>query len=375
MEKDLLSSIFIDRSGLATIFDHLKSQGYQNVGNIYRDGALMIEKVDHFEQLASGFHEEIGKGHYRAHQRDNASLFEYTVGPSTFKKFLNPPKRKLWSSHKTATGFEIVPESPNVPKYAFWGIRSCELKAIDILDRVFLKGDYVNPWYKKAKEQLITISATCLSPSANCFCTTTHTGPKARQGYDLNLTEILEDSKTPIYLGEVGSKAMEKIVQKLRFKKANKEVIAREETLVEKVTSEMKLRFQPQDARQSLKNNLEHPHWEAVAERCLSCANCTMVCPTCFCTTVEDITDITGDHTERWAKWDSCFNSDFSYIHGGKIRNSKRSRYRQWLTHKFSSWYDQYGTSGCVGCGRCITWCPVGIDLTEEFNKIKTAES
>ena len=259
------------------------------------------------------------------------------------------------------------------PKLAFWGIRSCELKAIDVLDRIFLKGDFSNPWYRQAREDLITIAVNCTRPSSNCFCTTTHSGPKAKAGFDLSVTEIL-DEKEPRYYVELGSERMAVIVARLKFKKADGKIQTKAKELLDASADQMKLRFQPQDAAQTLKNNLEHPQWERIAEKCLSCANCTMVCPTCFCTTVEDMTDITGENTERWARWDSCFNGDFSYIHGGKIRNTTKSRYRQWLTHKFSSWYDQYGTFGCVGCGRCITWCPVGIDLTKEFATIKTGE-
>jgi sulfhydrogenase subunit beta (sulfur reductase) len=128
------------------------------------------------------------------------------------------------------------------------------------------------------------------------------------------------------------------------------------------------------DIKALLYANMEHPRWDHVASRCLACSNCTMVCPTCFCTTVEDVTDLTGDHAERWQKWDSCFTMDFSYIHGGSIRSSTKSRYRQWMTHKLASWIDQFGSSGCVGCGRCITWCPVAIDITEEVREIRTTD-
>ena len=126
--------------------------------------------------------------------------------------------------------------------------------------------------------------------------------------------------------------------------------------------------------KELLYGSYEHRRWDDVAARCLACANCTLVCPTCFCATVEDVTDLTGDHAERWRRWDSCFTLEHSYLHGGSVRTSTRARYRQWLTHKLATWIDQFGTSGCVGCGRCITWCPVAIDITAEVAAIRAPE-
>jgi succinate dehydrogenase/fumarate reductase-like Fe-S protein len=128
------------------------------------------------------------------------------------------------------------------------------------------------------------------------------------------------------------------------------------------------------DLQSLLYRNIDSKRWTETAKRCMTCTNCTMVCPTCFCTTVEDITDLTGTRAERMRKWDSCFTLEFSHIHGGSIRSSVLARYRQWLTHKFAYWKDQFGTYGCVGCGRCITWCPVGIDVTEEIQGIRKYE-
>ena len=129
------------------------------------------------------------------------------------------------------------------------------------------------------------------------------------------------------------------------------------------------------ELKELLYDSLDHPRWHEVAQRCMACGNCTMVCPTCFCTSVEDTTDLSGEIAERWRSWDSCFTTDFSYIHGGSVRNSTESKYRQWITHKLASWQDQFNTLGCVGCGRCITWCPVGINITEEVEAIRASRA
>ena len=123
--------------------------------------------------------------------------------------------------------------------------------------------------------------------------------------------------------------------------------------------------------KELLQGNPDNPQWDDVAKRCLTCANCTLVCPTCFCSTMEDLTDIKGDHAERWRRWDSCFALDFAKVAGGNFRTSAKARYRQWITHKLSTWYDQFGTSGCVGCGKCMTWCPAHIDITKEAEAIR----
>jgi formate hydrogenlyase subunit 6/NADH:ubiquinone oxidoreductase subunit I len=120
-----------------------------------------------------------------------------------------------------------------------------------------------------------------------------------------------------------------------------------------------------------LLRNLDHPQWDDVAKRCLSCTNCTQVCPTCFCWDASDQPSLSGNHSKRVRTWDSCFNPDYSYIAGGNTRPNTRARYRQWLTHKMASWKYQFDVLGCVGCGRCITWCPAGIDLTAEIAALR----
>ncbi len=196
------------------------------------------------------------------------------------------------------------------------------------------------------------------------------TGPKAESGFDLALTEIL-DEQQHYFVVEVGSELGIEILNAVPYREANQDDIERAENVLANTAAQMGRSMDTTDIKNLLYRNLDHPRWENVASRCLSCTNCTMVCPTCFCTTVEDMTDLAGTRAERWRRWDSCFTMDFSYIVGGSVRSSTKARYRQWMTHKLASWIDQFGTSGCVGCGRCITWCPVGIDITEEVRAIR----
>jgi ferredoxin len=200
-----------------------------------------------------------------------------------------------------------------------------------------------------------------------------HAGPKATTGYDLALTELI-DGPEHRFLVEVGSDDGGAVLAELPQRPATPEDKDAAGAVVARTAGSMGRTMRSDDVPALLKRNLAHPRWEEVAGRCLSCANCTLVCPTCFCTTVEDVSELDGSGTARTQRWDSCFTMDHSYIHGGSVRPSGSSRYRQWMTHKLSTWWDQFGTSGCVGCGRCITWCPVGIDITEEVAAIRGSE-
>jgi len=200
-----------------------------------------------------------------------------------------------------------------------------------------------------------------------------NTGPRAESGFDLALTEIL-DRERHFFVVQAGSERGAKLLARLPRREALAEALAAADAVVARTAAAMGRELRTEGLAELLLRNLEHPRWDEVAARCLACANCTMVCPTCFCTSVEDTTDLSGQTAERVRRWDSCFTTDFSHLHGGPVRASARSRYRQWMTHKLATWVEQFGSSGCVGCGRCITWCPVGIDLTEEARAIRQSD-
>lgn len=363
----------ITRADLPRLFEALQCLGYQIVGPTVRDGAIVYDELRAVEDLPIGWTDEQDGGTYRLKRRADQALFGYVVGPHSWKKFLHPPTLPLWQATKDGDGFQVTETNGPVPTYAFLGVRSCELHAIAIQDTVFLKGAYVDPTYQTRREQAFTIAVNCGQAGGTCFCVSMQTGPKATLGFDLALTELLSDDRHE-FLVEVGSPRGTSLLQAVPHQPALEPDVQRAAERTAHAASQMGRTMDTTEIKDLLARNLEHPRWDEVAGRCLSCSNCTMVCPTCFCTTVEDVTDLTGTKAERIRSWDSCFTASFSHIHGGSIRGSVKSRYRQWLTHKLGTWIDQFGSSGCVGCGRCISWCPVAIDLTEEVRAIRATD-
>lgn len=371
--------IVIGRSDFGTLIKALQEKGYSVIGPTVQDQAIVYAEIQSDEDLPAGWVDEQEAGHYRLKRRDDAALFGYVVGPRSWKEYLHPPKLKLVSAERDVEGSMRfrTGDTDELPARAFLGVRSCELHAIAIQDRVFLGGGVTDSHYEKRRRKVFTVAVNCGTAGGTCFCVSMQTGPKVerRTPYDIVLTELLDGPGGHRFVLEAGSNAGAEVLEGLSSRPAIAEDLGQADEVVAATAKHMGRKLDTDGLPKLLLNNLEHPGWDEVAERCLTCANCTMVCPTCFCTTVEDVTDITGDHAERWRTWDSCFTMDFSWMHGGAARQSGRSRYRQWLTHKLATWHDQFGSSGCVGCGRCITWCPVGIDLTEEVASFRETET
>lgn len=362
----------IEAQDFGHIFEVLHSEGHTVVGPTVRDGAIIYDELSSPSDLPVGWTDRQDAGSYRLERRDDGAYFGFVVGPQSWKKFLFPPHLRLWSAERNESGFALKPEATAPRKLAFLGVRACELAALRIQDTVFLGGAFCDSHYRLARENLLVIAVNCVQAGGTCFCASMKTGPRARDGYDVVLTEVLEGERH-YFVAFAGSESGTRLLKQVHARRATVEEKAAAWSREGEAVAQMGRSLDTHGLKDVLLAARTHPHWDVVAQRCLGCANCTMVCPTCFCSTVEDVVDITGDHAERWRRWDSCFNPEFSYIHGGSVRVSGASRYRQWITHKLATWYEQFGGSGCVGCGRCITWCPVGIDITAEAGTLRDA--
>ncbi|QUQ64063.1 4Fe-4S dicluster domain-containing protein [Kutzneria sp. CA-103260] len=345
--------------GLDELVRALIADGRRVIGPRLRDNAIVLDDITGVADLPAGWGVDVAPGRYRVRRRDDEALFCHSAGPQSWKQFVHPARRKLWET--TETGFEEPP--PDNRELAFLGVRGCDLAALGVLGRVV--GNRIRPFI---------VAVDCTEPGGLCFCASTGTGPGVRQGYDLALTERIDDTGH-WFLAEAGTGAGERMLRMVTRRQARFDEVAAALRDVTAAADRMGRAMPELDLRELLRDSRQARRWNDVAERCLTCGNCTMVCPTCFCTTTEDVTDLTGEHAERWEHWASCFEVDFSYLHGGSVRTSAASRYRQWLTHKLGTWHDQFGESGCVGCGRCIAWCPVGIDITAEVAALAAERS
>ena len=352
------SAAVLTRAGLDELVATLIADGYRVIGPVVRDDAIVLAELTSGADLPSGWGVDTGPGQYRLRRRSDEAVFGHSAGPQSWKQFLHPPRRQLWASDG-----EPAAEAP--APMAFLGVRACDLAAIATLGGVLGGGAHPDGSFLRRTDGLFVVAAGCTEPGGLCFCASMGTGPRPGPGYDLALTERI-DGEGHRFVAEAGSAQGERMLARIGHRAATGGEVDAAHAAVDAAAAHMGRQMPDVDIRELLVRSRESPSWDEVASRCLTCGNCTMVCPTCFCTTVEDSSDLTGEHAERWQRWASCFELDFSYLHGGSVRSSGASRYRQWITHKLSTWHDQFGQSGCVGCGRCIAWCPVGIDITAE---------
>jgi len=367
-------TLVVEARELDALLGALRERGHTLLGPTVRDGAIVLDEIAAAKDLPAGFTDEQDGGRYRLRRRDDGAFFGYAVGAHAWKRYLHPPALVRWRARRHDRGFAAEPETTPPPRHAFVGVRPCELAAILVQDRVFLGGPFVDPAYRSRRESAFVVAVDCGSPAGTCFCASMGTGPKAGPGFDLALTEVIGDGRH-LFVVEVGTERGAEVAAAVPHRPAEPADLDAARDVTARAEGRMGRTLDTAGLKDALYRRYEDPHWDEVARRCLACSNCTMVCPTCFCATVEDETDLVGAATERRRIWDSCFSQEFSYVHGGSVRTSGGARYRQWITHKLATWHDQFGVSGCVGCGRCITWCPVGIDITVEARAVRQGEA
>ncbi len=362
---------FLPKDRLGRLIELLQEQGYSVIGPTEIDGTVMLRPLKSVEDLPRGVNDEQDGGSYKLIEGDEDLHFEYVVGPDSAKRYLFPPEQRTFKMHVSNGRFVLDAGPPQPKKLALLGVRPCDLAALAVQDRVFGVDEESfrcesDTYYLEGRRQVLLIAVNCTDPASTCFCASMGTGPQARENFDLALTELRAG-----FVVEVGSERGAELAKQLSLREPSSTEMELAELKLTQAAEHMGRELDNDGIVELLDKAVEHPHWDEVAKRCLSCGNCTMVCPTCFCSTVVDSTDITGKSVTRTREWESCYTHQFSYTTGGPHRNSIRGRYRHWLRHKLCTWWDQFNCSGCVGCGRCITWCPVGIDLTEEVEAIR----
>ncbi|MEJ5338682.1 MAG: 4Fe-4S dicluster domain-containing protein [Aquificaceae bacterium] len=349
--------------GLEELFERLK-KAYRVIAPELGEGVIVFSEVDRFERLPLGYRNVEGPGFYALEKAQG--YFTYTHPYNSPRSFLHPPELTLMRVRREngRLAFETsLPEG----KLCLFDVRACDLSALKVLDLVFLhKNPHPDPYYASLRKDLFVVAVNCTYATATCFCTTMGTGPEVKEGYDLLITELREG-----FLLEAGSERGDKILASVERKiPAEDRHFEEKKERLRKTEDMMKIHFEREGLPQRLYGRMESVYWEHTERRCLACTSCTQACPTCFCFDILEKNDLKLRESQRVRVWDSCFSPSFATVHRFNLRQSVHSRYRQWLMHKFAYWMDQFETFGCVGCGRCITWCPVGIDVREEVRRV-----
>ncbi|RMG35539.1 MAG: sulfite reductase subunit A [Gammaproteobacteria bacterium] len=356
---------FLPRAGLQRLIDRLRNQFQQVLGPQVCDGAIVYGPLQRLQQLPIGQGDRQAPGSYRLEAAGGERCFAWANGPQALKPLLFTPEQPVWRSVRNADGqLEFLPMPAEPESLAVIGVRACDLAALALQDAHFL-GDPADPWYVARREGLFLVAVHCTHPADTCFCASTGDGPTCCDGFDLALHELDEG-----FIIEAGSKEGATVLADLATLPVSREHWTAAQAQQAEAARTQRRHLRPAHELACLSDALMHSHWAEVGRRCLSCGNCTAVCPSCFCHRHEERPAIDGVHSAHVRSWDSCFTAAHSALHGRPVRADTAQRYRQWLIHKLCTWQDQYGRIGCVGCGRCISWCPVGIDLTAEAETV-----
>jgi sulfhydrogenase subunit beta (sulfur reductase) len=361
---------FLARENLQQLIDVLQSQGYACVGPTVDNGNISYQTIDSIEQLPKGIEDKQAAGYYQLKQHTHSRYFAWANGSQAIKPLTFAPQEPLWRCKMDSQGnLSFDTQQVQIADMAIIGVRACDLAALQLQKQHFLQQPHIDPWFKQRLESLLIIAVHCSHPSANCFCHSTGDGPLVTHSYDLALHELEHG-----FVVDAATTKGQRVFNKLVVSNINETHLQEADKQIHHAISIQSRALPENDIKNHLLQQLDHPHWEKIGERCLACGNCTAVCPSCFCHQQSEELSLSDNLSTHYRQWSSCFNHDHGYLAGFNIRPSTTLRYRQWLTHKFANWHDQYGRSGCVGCGRCISWCPAGIDIIDELSVFCNSE-
>jgi hypothetical protein len=332
----------IEKPELQSIVDRLRELGYRVVGPTLGDGAVVYGEITTVAEMPIGHIDVQDGGYYRLIKTDEPSYFDYVVGPHSLKNYLFPSQATLLEGIRADGSWQMrVPDPPAEP-WAVIGPRSCDLHALRVQDRVFLQDRFVDPAYASRRKRLFVAAVNCRRAASTCFCHSMNTGPAVNEPFDLAMTELSDR-----FVIEVGSEEGANALASAQWVPCTIAEIDEAQRLPRELAREMAGRatsagqtagrsstecavsdgsvshgrhLETAGIRELLMSNLEHPRWDEVAERCLACANCTMVCPTCFCSRVDEVTDLAGESFRRDRSWDSCFGAEHSFMSAGSVR-------------------------------------------------------
>jgi len=296
-------------------------------------------------------------------------VMDYPKTVKSPKEFLFPQTELLCSYKFNGKDVDIVTEDIKDRKRVLVGIHPCDVKAILILDKLF-DWDYRDEHYFARRENTLLISLTCQSPDWSCFCTSIEGSPHGKEGTDVHITDMGDS-----YYVETKSPKGEALIkgQSSLFSEASEEDKKKVEDLEKQVTAKLPGKIDTGKIKENLDHVFEHKVWDTVSAKCVHCGACAYLCPTCHCF---DITD-EGNYEEgkKFRCWDACMAGHFTRMAGGhNPRNAVKTRYRQRIYHKFNYYKKNFDTIACVGCGRCITECPTGMDLVKTLQTLETIE-
>ncbi len=374
-----MKEIKIRKDVLRLVFEKVKGS-HRIIGPKIENDVIVLKDID-FDDIPAGYRDRQGKGIYKLSSPQSSqptagpakTMFSFSVGPDSFKRFLHPPfMEELFTFRKSKKGLYVKPVVKEDKPLAFIGVRACDIAALKKLDKVFLGGAVRDSTYSSLRKDLLVIGVNCVYPGGNCFCHSMGTGPEIRDAFDVALSEIDE-----YFLLEAGTARGKEIMDALPSEEIDNSDRDKKTSAIESCIRLIRKSVGTHELPALIYRNLEHPRWAEVAKLDLECGNCTQVCPTCFCNSSYDYLLLPGISKKaeisgtRVRTWDSCFSVNFARVHGGNFRPSRSARYRHWMTHKLAYSIEQHGSPDCVGCGRCITWCPAGIDITEELEAIR----